>query len=293
MTVDNAKKQNILIVHNYYQIPGGEDTVVANEKHILEKYGHKVYLYTRTNEELKDLNILQKLALPFKFIFNLETYKDIYRIIKDNNIDIVHVHNTLMIISPSVYYAALRNKIPIVQTIHNFRFLCPSATFYRDGAICEECVTKGLGCAIIYGCYRNSRFQTLACVICMKIHRITGIYGKINYICLTEFNKEKLLKLKQIKESRVFVKPNFVVAQDLSIRDRNGFLFVGRLEEIKGIIELLEAWYQADLEDEQLNICGIGPLLNKCEEYVNENKIRWYHVKHVLWGCAFLYVRKG
>lgn len=51
---EESKKQNILIVHNYYQIPGGEDTVVANEKKMLEKHGHKVTLYSRNNAELKE-----------------------------------------------------------------------------------------------------------------------------------------------------------------------------------------------------------------------------------------------
>lgn len=283
------KKLNILIVHNYYQIPGGEDTVVANEKHMLEKNGHTVYLYTRTNEELNHFSVVQRLALPFKFIFNRKTYKDISGIIKDKNIDIVHVHNTLMMISPSVYYAALRNKVPVVQTVHNFRLLCPGATFYRDGNICEDCVTKGLGCAIRHSCYRNSKFQTLACVISTWIHRLIGIYGKLNYICLTEFNKEKLLKLKQIKEDRVYVKPNFVVGQNVSAKARKDFafagrnesyyrknqiLYAGRIEELKGVRLLLEAWKDMGNDAPDLVMCGIGPLYNYCMEYIKKNKIK-------------------
>lgn len=202
-------KQKVLMVHNYYQIPGGEDTVVANEKRLLEEHGHEVVLYTRHNNELKGMSKLQKLCLPFKTIFNPRTYRDIKRIIKEEKIEIVHVHNTLNLISPAVYYAAVKMKVPAVQTIHNFRFLCPGATFYRDGHICEDCVRKGLGCAVKHKCYRGSRSQTLICVISTWIHRHTGILGKINYIALTEFNKEKLLQLKQIKPERVFVKPNF------------------------------------------------------------------------------------
>ena len=95
-------------------------------------------------------------------------------------------------------------KVPVVQTIHNFRLLCPGATFYRDGHICEDCVEHGLRCAIKHSCYRESKIQTVACVISTMFHRITGIYGKINYICLTDFNKQKLLGLKQIKPERVF-----------------------------------------------------------------------------------------
>src|SRR5699024_8002985 len=135
--------------------------------------------------ELKEMLKLQKLMLPFRTVFNPRTYKDIRRLIKKAQIDVVHVHNTLNLISPSVYYAARAMKVPVLQTVHNFRLLCPGATFYRDGHICEDCVSKGLMSAVKHKCYRGSKLQTLACVISTKIHRMTGIYGKINYICLT------------------------------------------------------------------------------------------------------------
>ena len=233
MSIDSTKKQNILIVHNYYQIPGGEDTVVANEKKMLEEHGHKVILYSRNNAELKEMSKLKKLTLPVTTIFNPRTYREIKKLIKAESIEIVHVHNTLNLISPAVYYAARAMHVPVVQTIHNFRLLCPGATFYRDGHICEDCVKHGLKCAVKHSCYRGSRIQTLACVISTWFHRMTGIYGKINYICLTEFNKGKLLELKRIKPERVFVKPNFVKSQNLFIPEEqreNQFVFAGRLD---------------------------------------------------------------
>ena len=212
-------KQKVLMVHNYYQIPGGEDTVVENEKRLLEENGHEVILYTRHNNELKSFSKIKKLVLPFTTIFNIKTYKDVKRIIKKEHIEIVHVHNTLNLISPSVYYAALSCKVPVIQTVHNFRLLCPGATFYRDGHICEDCLKYGLKCAVKHGCYRNSKLQTLACVITTKIHRMLGVYRKINYICLTEFNKNKLLELNYrskkiiISPEKVYVKPNFTYMQ--------------------------------------------------------------------------------
>lgn len=209
------EKKKILMVHNYYQIPGGEDTVVANEKKLLENHGHTVILYSRNNSELKGMSKLQKLKLPFTTIFNPKTYRDIRKLIKKEKIDIVHVHNTLNLISPAVYYAALSCKVPVVQTIHNFRLLCPGATLYRDGHVCEDCVKHGLKCAVKYGCYRGSKAQTLICVINTWIHRKLGTYGRLNYICLTEFNKEKLLELNRqgkkqlIDPKKVYIKPNF------------------------------------------------------------------------------------
>lgn len=268
-------KPNVLIVHNYYQIPGGEDTVVANEKRMLEKHGHKVILYTRSNLKLKELSKIQKLLLPFTTIFNRRTYKDIKRIIQDQKIDIVHVHNTLNLVSPSVYYAAIACHVPLVQTIHNFRLLCPGATFYRDGHICEDCLEKGLFCAVKHGCYRESRLQTLACVINAKFHRMTGIYKKLNYICLTEFNRDKLLSLKQISPERVFVKPNFVESINGEIvppeKRADQFIFVGRLEKLKGVDVLLRAWKMMGESAPKLLLCGNGPMEQRCREYIAKN----------------------
>ena len=274
-SVDNERKQNILIVHNYYQIPGGEDTVVANEKKMLEEHGHKVVLYSRNNSELKGMAKLQKLMLPLTTVFNPRTYNDIKRLIKTEQIDIVHVHNTLNLISPAVYYAARTMKVPVVQTVHNFRLLCPGATLYRGEHICEDCVSKGLMCAVRHNCYRNSKLQTLACVISTKIHRMTGIYGKINYICLTEFNKEKLHELKQIKADKVFVKPNFVEApmdEIVSYEKRdNQFIFAGRLDKLKGIDLLFEAWKQMGIAAPKLVVCGNGPMEEWCRKFLADH----------------------
>lgn len=274
-SLDNERKLNILIVHNYYQIPGGEDTVVANEKGMLEDHGHKVVLYIRNNSELKKMSKLQKLMLPFTTVFNPRTYRDIKRLIKTEQIDIVHVHNTLNLISPSVYYAARVMNVPVVQTVHNFRLLCPGATFYRDGHICEDCVESGLWCAVKHKCYRGSRMQTLACVMSTWFHRMTGIYGKINYICLTEFNKGKLLQLKQIKANQVFVKPNFIAAPTDEIipykQRANQFIFAGRLDKLKGIDILLKAWKQMGATASKLVVCGTGPMEDWCKDFLRNN----------------------
>lgn len=271
------EKQNVLLVHNYYQLPGGEDTVVANEKRLLEENGHQVIQYTRHNSELNNLNMMQKLLLPFSTVFNLRTYREVKRIIGEEGIDIVHVHNTLNLISPSVYYAAVSCGVPVVQTVHNFRLLCPGATFYRDGQICEECLEKGFGCALKHKCYRGSLAQTLACVVSTLIHRSTGIYQKLHYICLTEFNKEKLLHLKQLRPEQISIKPNFVKSTQSfcpAEQRTEQIVFVGRLEKLKGVDLLLEAWKLLGKDAPELLLCGTGPLEQWCAKFIRENDLR-------------------
>lgn len=270
------KKYRVLLVHNFYQKPGGEDTVFYNEKKLLEDNGHKVITYTRDNKEILNQSVFKKLLLPFVAIFNFKTYFDVKRTIKDNEIDIVHVHNTLSLVSPSVFYAAISMKVPVVQTLHNFRMQCPNGLFYRDDHICEDCVNKGLICALKHNCYRDNFLQTFAIVLMTKIHRLTGIFKRVNFICLTEFNKNKLLQINNknqiIDENRVFVKPNFVFyepinnSNDYKVKNDNGkgyYLYVGRLDKIKGIDIVLEAF--SKMPDKELHVIGSGG-----EEYINK-----------------------
>ena len=123
----HMKKLRILIVHNAYKIPGGEDAVVANELNLLRSAGHEVFLYQKDNAGLDSYSFFQKLFLPFRTIYSRKTYREVRALIRQHQIDLVHVHNTLLVISPSVYDAARSLGVPVVQTIHNFRLLCPNA----------------------------------------------------------------------------------------------------------------------------------------------------------------------
>lgn len=280
------RKQKILLVHNYYQISGGEDIVVTNEKQLLENNGHEVVLYSRNNSELKTMDFFEKLCLPFTAVFSIKTYKEVKKIINEEHVDIVHVHNTLTLISPSVFYAAFASRVPVVQTLHNFRMQCPNGLFFREGHNCEECLRRGLFDSIRHKCYRNSRIQTFVSAFTIKVHRLLGTYRKVNFICLTEFNKTKLLALNRrkrkriIDESKVFVKPNFtnITAEPIPYRDRkNQCVFAGRLEEIKGVRLLLEAW--KEIRGTVLVLCGIGPLEEWCKEYIKSNHMENVDVK--------------
>ncbi|MEH7164877.1 glycosyltransferase, partial [Priestia megaterium] len=187
-------------------------------------------------------------------------------------IDVMHVHNTFNLISPSVYYAALACKTPIVQTIHNFRLLCPAGTFYRNGNICEECSEKGLKNAVYHNCYRGSKPQTFAISLTLKLHRILGTYKKIEgYICLSDFMKKKIAGL--INKDKIFIKPNFVPQmpsgiEETTISDEaDYYLYIGRLEENKGLPLLLETFER--LSEEKLIVIGDGSYK---EEMIREIK---------------------
>ena len=268
-------KLRILIVHNKYQIPGGEDTVVQNEMTMLKKYGHEVFLYERNNSEMKNYGMKEKLVLPFNTIYSKQTKKEIKELLKKNNIDLVHVHNTLLLISPSVYDAAKECNVPVVQTIHNFRFLCPNGIFFRDGHVCEDCLTQGLQNAVKHCCYRGSKTQTIIVTETLKRMRRKHVFDDMNCICLTQFNKEKLLSSGLFHEDRLFVKPNFISHQETPLpysQRKNQCVYAGRIEEMKGFPFLIEAW--ASIPDApKLILCGDGPLFEQAKEYVASNNV--------------------
>ena len=214
------KNYRILQIHNFYQIPGGEDVVVRNEKRLLEEHGHKVYTYYRSNSELAKKGIVGKLFLPFTAVFSLKTYREVKKLIRENQIDIVHVHNTLTMVSPSVFYAAFRCKVPVVQTLHNFRMLCPAGSFFRDNVICEECVQHGMGCAIRHKCYRNSKLQSFVSAAILQIHRFVGTYRRVNFICLTEFNRKKLLESAKTNDAARIQKKIKKIQKDLEAKQK-------------------------------------------------------------------------
>ena len=272
-------------MHNFYQIPGGEDVVVRNEKRLLEEHGHTVFTYYRTNKELKEKGIWGKLCLPFTAVYSFRTVREVKKIIRENKIDIVHVHNTLTMVSPSVFYAAFRCHVPVVQTLHNFRMLCPAGSFFRDNVICEECVADGLRCAVRHKCYRGSTAQTVVSAMILKIHRMLGTYRRVNFICLTEFNRKKLLNALNapsvpkrrwaVDADRVYIKPNFTFAEGLAPSSESGqeeyFLFAGRVEALKGIDIAIKAFEQ--LPEKKLYIAGTGPMMEEMQAYVKEHQL--------------------
>lgn len=271
----------ILQIHNFYQIPGGEDVVVRNEKRLLEEHGHQVYTYYRSNKELNEKGALGKLLLPFTAVYSLKTYREVKKIIRENRIDIVHVHNTLTMVSPSVFYAAFRCRVPVVQTLHNFRMLCPAGSFFRDNVICEECVEHGMRCGIRHKCYRNSKLQTFVSAAILQIHRVIGTYRRVNFICLTEFNRRKLLesldkKREVVNPNRIYIKPNFTFAEEIVPSEEEPeekyFLFAGRVEALKGIDIAIRAF--EDLPEEMLYVAGNGPMMEEMQTYVREHEIK-------------------
>ena len=266
---------NILIIHNTYQQPGGEDVVVAQEGRLLERHGHKVSSYTRSNDEIDDLSFSQRLGLIRRIVSADDSKLAIRAILRDRQPDIVHVHNTFAMVSPSVYEACREQGVPVVQTLHNYRLLCPAGTLYRDSEPCEECVTHSLLRSVRYGCYRNSRMMSGAIALMLKTHRLRQTWNTAidAYIAISAFVRDKFVQA-GFPADKIYVKPNFV-EPDPGERSVAGdyALFVGRLSPEKGLTTLIEAWQRLP-SAVPLVVAGDGPMRHELEIAVAKKQIR-------------------
>jgi glycosyltransferase involved in cell wall biosynthesis len=254
-----AAPMKIALVHNTYQQRGGEDVVFDQERRMLELAGHRVIVYRRSNHEIGNLTILGQIELARHTVWASDSRLEFDALLARETPDVVHIHNTFMLISPSIYSACRDRGIPVVQTLHNFRLMCPPSNFFRDNKVCEECVDHSLWRAVRYRCYRDSRAATATVVLMLAWHRLLKTLDRsVNcYIALTNFSREKFVAA-GFPADKIVVKPNFLES-DPGPRDQAGdyALFMGRLWPDKGTSTLLKAWEQLP-ERYQLQIVGEG-----------------------------------
>ena len=265
---------NILSIHNTYQQPGGEDVVVAQESRLLEQNGHAVTIYQRSNHEINGLTFGQKLGLVTRIISANDTKLAVRILLRSLQPDVVHIHNTFLMVSPSVYEVCEEQDVPVVQTLHNYRLLCPASTFYRDGAFCEECVSHSLLRSVRHGCYRDSRPMSAAIALMLQTHRSRQTWNKgiDAYIAISNFVRSKFVE-SGFSENKIHVKPNFVDS-DPGERAQPGdyALFVGRLSPEKGLSALLQAWQRLPFAI-PLVIAGDGPMRQSLEAEVAKRRL--------------------
>jgi glycosyltransferase involved in cell wall biosynthesis len=248
----------VLVCHNFYQQPGGEDGVFADETALLESHGHDVTRFTVHNDAVAGTG---KLALFGKTVWNRDLARQIADLVRRNRAEVVHFHNTFPLISPAAYYAARKAGAAVVQTLHNYRLLCPGAMFLRDGAVCESCLGRVPIPAVIHKCYRGSRAASAVTAVMLTSHRILRTYrSRVDaYVALTEFGRQKFIA-GGLPADRVVVKPNFVSPDPGAGDGAGGYaVFVGRLAPGKGLETLIEAWTR-HAPGLPLKVLGDGPL---------------------------------
>ncbi len=249
----------VLLVHNRYQRPGGEDIVFETESAILENGGHAIARLEVHNDSADGLS---KAELARRTVWSREGHRMVEEAARAHRADVVHFHNTLPLVSPAGYYGARAADAAVVQTVHNYRLVCPSALLFRDGHVCESCIGRAFASpAVRHGCYRGSRAATLAVATMTAVHRALGTYDTAvdRFIAITPFMRETLGR-GGFDTARIAVKANTLPAlPELAARGGGHVVFASRLDPGKGVETLVRAWEQhADLPP--LVVAGDGTL---------------------------------
>ncbi len=258
----------ILLIHNYYQYRGGEETYVESLKKLLNDNGHKVCLYSKYSNDIK--TSWDKIKIAVGLFWNTQTDQELKRIITSFKPDVAHLNNLYPLIGPTAIITLHKNSIPIVQTIHNYRFMCPKGILFRKGKICELCIHLKLPFwSVVFGCYHQSRVASLFFSLAYFFHRsILHTFDKINlFIFPSPFTKKYYQKNLAIPDKKTTYLPYFVDFKPPKKPVKKGdyYLFVGRLSEEKGIIELLEIF--KNIPGKKLKVIGTGPLQKQVIEY--------------------------
>jgi len=257
----------ILYAWNLYQQQGGENMWYPSEPELLRSHGHEVCFYERDNKDLAEFSVLQKASMLWRTSWAGDTYRAVRELLKKEKPDVVHVYNTLALISPSIFHACAAERVAVVQTHYNYRSVCPAATLMRNGRVCEECIDHSLLQSIKYSCYRESKIQTAALAASIALHRHLGTWNRCvqAFIVPTQFMKRKLAA--GLPEDRIEVRPNWH-DPDPGMRPGDGerwVLFIGRLAEEKGAGVLLRTW-QANPDLPPVKILGDGPMADEVRQ---------------------------
>ena len=253
----------VLLVHNAYQQRGGEDGVFEREGALLEEAGHRVLRYVLHNDEVDGMG---RAALLARTLWSRASYREVRGLVEAEGVDVVHVHNTLPLVSPSVFHAGQDGGAATVHTLHNYRMVCPGNLLLRDGEICHDCVGRAFAApAVRHGCYRDSRPATAAVAATTALHRRLGTWDRAvdRYIALSAFARDLFVE-GGLPAARVVVKHNApAAATGGPDPDVEGFaLFAGRLDRGKGVDVMLAAWAH-DPTLPPLRVAGDGPLADE------------------------------
>jgi glycosyltransferase involved in cell wall biosynthesis len=253
----------VLIAHNRYRSaqPSGENVVVDDEARLLAEHGCDVELLQTHSDEIAGWPAYKKALLPARTVWSREGRRLVADAIERFRPDVVHVHNTFPLLSPTALRAARASGAAVVATMHNFRPLCAAATFVRDGKVCTSCLDQGPLAGVTHGCYRDSRLATVPLAASISTHRIAGTWRDSvdRYVFPSAFARGLYARAGWSPE-RLVVKPNTVPDPGVTRTGAGrGFVALSRFAHEKGLDTLLDAWRIAGI-DEPLTLIGSGDL---------------------------------
>ena len=234
----------VVLVHNRYRsiAPSGETAVVEREGKALADLGHEVIWFERSSDEIEGWPKAKKATLPARMIWSREAHRDLTATLREHRPDVVHVHNTFPLMSPSILYACRDARVPVVASIHNKRLMCANGAFFRNGTVCHDCAEGSALQGVVHGCYRGSRAASASVVLATSVHRRSWRSLLSAYVFASASQRDLLAGL-GLPADRVFVKPHVIPRKEMrNVARGPNVMYAGRLEEAKGVRVLMAGW---------------------------------------------------
>jgi glycosyltransferase involved in cell wall biosynthesis len=286
-------------VNKFHYLKGGADRCYLESSQLLESKGHQVVFFSMLHERNRETPYARYFvdnveffdekrrnlpAMALRVLYSLEARRKIESLVADTAPEIAHLHNIAHQLSPSILHSLAKLCVPVVQTIHDFKFACPTYSFFAAGKTCEACKGNRYYNAVFRRCNRGSLPASLLNCVEMYLHKLIRIYDNVDlFITPSQFVKEKMVEY-GFSPERIVRIPNFILANEYlpAYTPGNYFVFFGRLVPYKGVATLLQA--MESITDSQLYIVGEGQMRSELETYARE-----HHLQHV----AFLGHKSG
>lgn len=275
----------VLIIHNSgrKELPSGELAVVNNEVEALRNKGVTVHLHVVNNDSLRLLFPFKAIIAGLNSFWSYSSFCRTKELIDTYRPDIVHFHGVLPLLTPSAFHACKKKGVPVVQTLHNFRWVCVEGGLFRNNHYCEICIGNTGWRGVLYGCSKGSRLISFPLWLVNLFYRKSGLlYSWVDrFIAVSGFVRDKYIEAgfpaKKI-QFKYNAAPLFLdCLQPVKASERSGVTFVGRIAPAKGTRIIKEIIQNIELP---VNIIGSGPDLTDLKQYCRE-----YDLSHVkFWG---------
>lgn len=280
----------ILQVNKFYYPKRGADRHFLELSSILEEAGHDVLSFSMEDEKnlpsryaqyfVSHVNfdnpssIIEKFRVLGRMLYSFEARSKIQRLLRDHPVDVMHIHNVYHQISPSILGAAKRRGIPIVQTVHDLKLMCPNYKMYTEGSVCERCFKHKYYNATLHKCIKNHRGASAFMTLEMYFHALMNFYKRHvdHFIAPSVFMHDKMVAW-GFNPEKISVLPNFVDINFFKPSPITGdnFVYIGGLEPEKGIGTVLAA--AKAMPEMRVVIAGAGSYENKVREYIDTHKM--------------------
>jgi len=283
----------ILMCNSYYYVRGGSERCFFDLMELLQSRGHDVIPFSMIDERNfpseydhyfishvdfpnqlgKRSSVKTKLETVERVLYSREAHRNIKQLIADTQPDIAHVHGIAQETSPSILPAIKNAGIPIVQTLHDYKLICPNTNFVSHDQVCERCKVLRYYNVLLHRCKRDSFAASFLAGLEMTLHKVLKLYERYVdvFIAPSEFLRDKLVEYGI--SNQIECLPNFIETEKIqpNFEPEDYFIFYGRLTSIKGIRTLMQA--MLEVQNSRLYIAGRGDLEDELKLFAEENKL--------------------